>query len=115
MVFRVRGITVKDGHDDDAQLRSALSEAIISCLEGNERSALAVTVTVVPSCYGSTGRNKICLVDCRGGVPSFLRPTFEDPGHREFQMEMGGDDVIFDCHFFDLTQLSDATVPITAE
>jgi hypothetical protein len=56
------------------------------------------------------------LVRFRGGVPHFLHELRVDPFGR-WQIEMGQDDISFDCHFFGSTQLYalDDSKPVIAE
>lgn len=56
----------------------------------------------MPSCCDD--KEKVALVECRGGLPTFLSElTAESLG--ESQMEMGDTDINFDQPFFGFTQL----------
>jgi hypothetical protein len=95
----------------DATLKSAINKN----LSEEERLAVEVILTVVPSCYDST-LERVALVEFRGGVPSFLSELVANP-LGEWQMEMGNSDISFDCNFFGFTQLYAPTQeePVVAE
>lgn len=61
-------------------------------------------------------RGLSALVKFIGGTPTFLSHLERDPLGNH-QLEMDGDDITFDLHFFGFTQLYQTTQdkPITAE
>lgn len=59
-------------------------------------------MAIVPSCYSD--KEKVPLVECRGGLPAFLSELTTDLLW-ESQMEIGDTDINFDQHFFGFTQL----------
>jgi hypothetical protein len=116
-VFRVTGLSreLPDGDlKTDGNLRTALQEALDDNFTDDERSQIA-EITIVPSCYESD-KERVALVKFRGGVPHFLHELRVDP-LRDWQVEMGDDDINFDCHFFGFTQLyaPDDSEPVVAE
>jgi hypothetical protein len=62
------------------------------------------------------GETLSALVDFKGGNPEFLAQVDHYP-LGDWQVEMGGEDISFDCNFFDFTQLYATTPghPVTAE
>lgn len=111
-VFRVTGLS-REGPDEE--LKTALQEAISDNLTDEERSRIQAEITIVPSCYESDTQ-RVALVQFRGGVPQFLGELRVNPLD-DWQVEMGDDDINFDCHFFGFTQLyaSDENEPVAAE
>jgi hypothetical protein len=99
-VFRVTGLS-RDEADGD--LKTALQEVIDDSFTDDERSQIKAEITIVPSCYES-GTQRAALVHFRGAVPQFLHELRVDP-LGDWQVEMGDDDINFDCHFFGFTQL----------
>jgi hypothetical protein len=71
-------------------------------------------VTCIPSCDESPTSS--ALVEFKGGNPdSLLQLDYTPLG--DWQVEMGGEDINFDRHFFGFTQLypTDPDNPVTAE
>ncbi|OQE34388.1 hypothetical protein PENCOP_c018G06557 [Penicillium coprophilum] len=99
-VFRVTGLSREQ---PDGELKTALQEALNDNLTDDERSHLKAEITIVPSCYESD-TERAALVQFRGGVPQFLYELRVDP-LGDWQVEMGDNDINFDCHFFGFTQL----------
>ena len=92
-----------------------MQEALNENFTDDERSHIKAEITIVPSCYESDTQ-RVALVQFRGGVPQFLRELRVDP-LGDWQVEMGDDDINFDCHFFGFTQLyaPDDNEPVVAE
>ncbi|CAG7933712.1 unnamed protein product [Penicillium olsonii] len=111
-VFRVTGLS-RELLDED--LKTALHEALNNNFADDERSHIKAEITIVPSCYESD-TERAALVQFRGGVPQFLRELRVDP-LGDWQVEMGDNDINFDCHFFGFTQLytSDEKEPVVAD
>ncbi|KAJ5963046.1 hypothetical protein N7501_007987 [Penicillium viridicatum] len=111
-VFRVTGLSRKLLDED---LKTALHEALNNNFADDERSHIKAEIMIVPSCYESD-TERAALVQFHGGVPQFLRELRVDP-LGDWQIEMGDDDVNFDCHFFGFTQLyaSDENQPVVAD
>jgi protein SERAC1 len=109
-VFRATGLT-RDQLDED--LETSLRVAIDENLSEEEKSQIETKVTVLPSCYEGD-RERVALVQFRGGVPHFLS-ELRDNHLRDWQIEMGDTDVNFDCHFFGFTQLYALAEPVIAE
>ncbi|OAL53552.1 hypothetical protein IQ07DRAFT_502809 [Pyrenochaeta sp. DS3sAY3a] len=99
-VFRATGLPALRPDD---KLKEALKAAIDANLSENERSTITIQADIVPSCYDHDGQS-VALVEFGGGVPGFLAALTADP-LANLQMEMEGDDVNFDVHFFGFTQL----------
>jgi hypothetical protein len=99
----------------DGDLKTALQEVFDDSFTDDERSQIKAEITIVPSCYESDTQ-RVALVQFRGGVPQFLRELRVDP-LGDWQVEMGDDDINFDCHFFGFTQLyaTDDKKPVVAE
>jgi hypothetical protein len=117
-VFRVTGLLkeLPDGNlKTDEDLRTALQEALDDNLTDEERSQVKAEVTIVPSCYESD-IERAALVQFRGRMPEFLSELRVNP-LGDWQVEMGDDDINFDCHFFGFTQLyaPDENKPMVAE
>jgi hypothetical protein len=87
----------------DGDLETALQEAINDNFTDDERSHITAEIIIVPSCYASD-KERVALVRFRGGVPHFLHGLRVYP-LGDWQVEMGDDDINFDCHFFGFTQL----------
>jgi hypothetical protein len=111
-VFRVTGLSREL---PDADLTTALQEAINDNFTDDETSHIKTEITILPSCY-ENNTQRVALVQFRGGVPQFLRDLRADP-LGDWQIEMGDDDFNFDCHFFGFTQLyaPDGNGPVAAE
>jgi hypothetical protein len=111
-VFRVTGLS-RELTDED--LATALQMAINNNLTDDERSHVKADIAIVPSCYESDTQ-RVALVQFRDGVPEFLHKLRVDP-LENWQIEMGDDDINFDCHFFGFTQLyaPDDNKPVVAE
>ncbi|KAJ5745111.1 hypothetical protein N7520_010293 [Penicillium odoratum] len=111
-VFRVTGL-LREMTDGD--LTTTLQEAINDNSTDDEKSHIKVDVSIVPSCYESETQ-RVALVRFRGGVPQFLHELRVDP-LGDWQVEMGDDDLNFDCHFFGFTQLysPDEKEPVAAD
>lgn len=112
IAFRVTGLATD--RPDDA-LEVALTTAINDNLSEEERSVIEVAIAILPSCY-EYDRERVALVQFRGGVPKFLSELTVNP-LGDWQIEMGDADINFDCHFFGFTQLYAPTAgePVTAE
>src|SRR5215469_2671681 len=110
--FRVTGLTTD--RPDDA-LEAALKTTIDNRLSEEERSDIEIMIAILPSCY-DCDRERVALVQFRGGVPRFLSELIVNP-LGDWQTEMGDADINFDCHFFGFTQLYVPTAgePVTAE
>jgi hypothetical protein len=110
-VFRVTGLPASQPDDE---LATSLRAAIADNLAEDERTKLAVTTALVPSCYDN--EEKVALIEFHGGVPAFLSGLMVNP-LGDWQVEMGDTDLSFDCHFFGFTQLytPEADLPVTAE
>jgi hypothetical protein len=110
-VFRVTGLPALQ---PDEELAVSLEAAITDNLAEDERSKLAVTVAVLPSCYDDA--EKVALVEFHSGVPLFLSELVVNP-LGDWQVEMGDTDINFDQHFFGFTQLyiPEPDSPVTAE
>lgn len=110
-VFRVTGLHI-------GQLGDAI-EALKTAIDGNlseeERSTIKASLALAPSCYGDE-QARVALVEFDGGVPQFLSDLIKNP-LGEWQTDMGGTDIAFDCHFFGFTQLYVPVPghPVTAE
>ncbi|KAJ5963039.1 hypothetical protein N7501_007980 [Penicillium viridicatum] len=94
-VFRVTGL-LRERPDGD--LETTLQGTIDDKFADDERSHIKAEITIVPSCYESD-TERAALVQFRGGI------------------EMGDDDVNFDCYFFRFTQLYalDENKPVVAD
>lgn len=111
-VFRVTGMSREL---PDENLKTALQEALHDNFISDERLHIQTEITIVPSCYESDTQ-RVALVQFRGGVPQFLCELRVDP-LGDWQVEMGDNDINFDCHFFGFTQLyaPDNNEPVAAE
>jgi hypothetical protein len=98
-VLRVTGLAASQPDDE---LAAKLKTAINDNLENEEQSRINFNIAVVPSCYND--KERVALVECRGGLPAFLSDLGTDP-LAEWQVEMGDTDANFDQHFFGFTQL----------
>lgn len=99
-VFRVTGFS-RDRPDPD--LQTVLQEALQDHFTDDEKSQIEAEITIVPSCY-EADTQRVALIRFRGGIPQFLSSLRVDP-LGDWQVEMGGCDINFDCHFFGFTQL----------
>jgi hypothetical protein len=112
-IFRVTGLPA-DQPDD--VLKARLRAAIDGNLSEEERSQIVLVMTaIVPSCYDDE-REKVALLEFRGGFPNFLSELKANP-LGDWQVEMGDTDINFDWHFFGFTQLyaTEPREPVTAE
>jgi hypothetical protein len=98
-VLRITGLAASQ---PDEELTASLKAAISDKLTNEENSKIDIRVGIVPSCYNN--EEKVALVECRGGLPTFLSKLTADP-LAERQIEMGDTDINFDQHFFGFTQL----------
>jgi hypothetical protein len=112
IVFRVTGLGADQPNDE---LEAALKAVINRGLLEEEKSGINAITAIVPSCYDSE-REKVALVEFRGGVPKFLSKLVAHP-LEDWQTEMGDADINFDCNFFGFTQLyaTRPGEPVTAE
>lgn len=111
-VFRVTGLVTTQPDDvRDIVFKAAIQDNLLE----EEISRIQVVTVIVPSCYDEE-RERIALVDFRGGIPNFLSELIVDP-LGDWQVEMKDTDINFDCHFFGFTQLyaPEPDVPIAAE
>jgi hypothetical protein len=99
----------------DGDLKTALQEVLDDSFTDDERSRIKTEITIVPSCY-ENDTQRVAMVQFRGGEPQFLHELRVDP-LGDWQVEMGDDDINFDCHFFGFTQLyaPDDSEPVIAE
>lgn len=113
-VFRVTGLVTTQPDD---VLDTVLKAAIRDNLLKEEISRIQVITVIVPSCYDEE-RERIALVDFRGGIPNFLSELIVNP-LGDWEVEMKDTDITgnFDRHFFGFTQLyaPEPDVPIAAE
>jgi hypothetical protein len=111
-VFRVTGLSREQ---PDGDLKTALQGVLDDNFTHDERSQVKAEITIVPSCYESDTQ-RVALVQFRGGLPQFLRELRINP-LGDWQVEMGDDDINFDCHFFGFTQLyaPDENGPVATE
>ncbi|KAF2999044.1 hypothetical protein E8E15_000155 [Penicillium rubens] len=111
-VFRVTGLSRER---PDGDLETTLQEAIDDNFADDETSHIKPEIKIVPSCYESD-TERAALVQFRGGVPQFLAELRVNP-LGDWQIEMGDDDISFDCHFFGFTQLymPDGNKPVIAD
>lgn len=111
-VFRVTGLATTTPDD---VLDADLKAAVRSNLTEEEKSAIQFAIAILPSCYDEE-RERVALVEFRGGVPKFLSELVAHP-LEDWQIEMKDMDINFDSHFFGFTQLyaPKPDVPITAE
>lgn len=111
-VFRVTGLARER---PDRDLETSLQEALTDNFTDDERSQIKTEITIVPSCY-EVDTQRVALVQFRGGMPEFLAELRVNP-LGDWQVEMGDDDINFDCHFFGFTQLyaSGDNEPVVAE
>lgn len=109
-IFRVTGLETAQ-----PDVLDTLKATILDNLLEQERSRIQVVTAILPSCYDDE-REKVALVEFRGGVPSFLSKLEANP-LQDLQVEMGGTDINFDLHFHGFTQLyvPEPGVPIAAE
>ncbi|KAF3392458.1 hypothetical protein F1880_008921 [Penicillium rolfsii] len=111
-VFRVTGLSREQ---PDGDLKTALQGVLDDNFTHDERLQVKAEITIVPSCYESDTQ-RVALVQFRGGVPQFLQELRINP-LGDWQVEMGEDDINFDCHFFGFTQLyaPDENEPVAAD
>jgi hypothetical protein len=99
----------------DEDLRASLQKTLNENFTDEERSQIKTEITIVPSCY-DPDRERVALVQFRGGVPQFLSElTLNRLG--DWQVETEDSDISIDCHFFGFTQLytPDGKEPVIAE
>ncbi|OKP09888.1 hypothetical protein PENSUB_4719 [Penicillium subrubescens] len=98
-VFRVTGL-LRELPDED--LKTAVQEALNDNFTHDESK--------------SSDTQRVALVQFGGGVPQFLHELRVNP-LGDSQIEMGDEDINFDCHFFGFTQLytTDDKEPVVAE
>jgi len=98
-VFRVTGLPL-----DEAELdtKSKLLSKIQDFLTEDGQQRITVNIACIPSCDG--GQTSSALVEFKGGNPKFLSQLDREP-LTDWQVEMGDEDINFDCHFFGFTQL----------
>jgi hypothetical protein len=99
-VFRVTGLSRELG---DRDLKTAVQRALNDNFTDDERSHIRAEITIVPSCYESD-TERAALVQFRDGIPRFLHELRVEP-LGDWQVEVGDNDINFDCHFFGFTQL----------
>ena len=99
-VFRVTGLSRAFS---DRDLQAALQETLNDNFTDNEKSQIQTRIAIVPSCY-EADTQRVALVQFGGGVPQFLSELIANP-FGDWQVEMGGNDINFDCHFLGFTQL----------
>jgi hypothetical protein len=111
-VFRVTGLSRKLL---DKDLATAVQEALADDFANDERSHIKADITILPSSYEGDIQ-RVALVQFRGRVPQFLHGLRVDP-LGDWQVEIGDDDINFDCHFFGFTQryALDENEPVVAE
>ena len=110
-VFRVTGLPADKAELD---VKSTLTQTIRGLLTEDERRRVEVSVNCIPSCDESPTSS--ALVEFKGGNPDFLSQLDNTP-LGDWQVEMGGEDINFDRHFFGFTQLYTTALdnPVTAE
>src|SRR3984957_354885 len=94
-VFRVTGLPADQ---PDNALKARLKAAIDGNLSEEERSQILVMTAIVPSCYDNE-REKVALLEFRGGFPNFLSELKANP-LGDWQVGMGDTDINFDRNFF---------------
>ncbi|KAL5360968.1 hypothetical protein BJX96DRAFT_77056 [Aspergillus floccosus] len=94
-VFRVTGLSREL---PDNVLKTALQEILHDYFADDERSQIQTEITIVPSYYESDIQ-RVALVQFRGGMPRFLDELRVNP-LGDWQVEIGDDNISFDCHFF---------------
>ncbi|KAJ5366097.1 hypothetical protein N7541_000038 [Penicillium brevicompactum] len=111
-VFRVTGLSRER---PDGDLETTLQETIDDNFADDETSHIKAEIKIVPSCCESDTQ-RVALVRFRGGTPQFLAELRVNP-LGGWQIEMGDDDINFDCHFFGFTQLyaPDENKPVIAD
>ncbi|KUL81720.1 hypothetical protein ZTR_09466 [Talaromyces verruculosus] len=111
-VFRVTDLS---RNLPDENLQASLQKACNANFTDEERSQIKTEITIVPSCYDAD-RERVALVQFRGGVPRFLSELTLNP-LGDWQVEMEDSDISFDCHFFGFTQLysPDGKEPVVAD
>ncbi|CAG8221500.1 unnamed protein product [Penicillium salamii] len=111
-VFRVTGLSREQ---PDRDLKTALQEALNDNFADNKRSHIKAEIMIMPLCY-ENDVERAALMQFRSGVPQFLCELKVDP-LGDWQIEMGDDDINFDCHFFGFTQLyaPDENKPVIAD
>jgi hypothetical protein len=98
-VLRVTGLSASQ---PDEELAASLKATINNKLTDKGKAKPNIKVDVVPSCYDD--KDKVALLECCGGLPTFLSALEVNP-LGEWQTEMGNTDINFDQHFFGFTQL----------
>ena len=96
-VFRVTGLPVDKAVLD---IKSTLTQTIRDLLTEDERQQVEVSITCIPSCDESLTLS--VLVEFKGSNPDFLSQLDHTP-LGDWQVEIGGKDINFNCHFFSFT------------
>jgi hypothetical protein len=111
-VFRVRGLPAVELE----HAKSSLTAIIDKQLSEEEKQTIKSQVTIVPSC-DDNGETLTGLVDFKDGIPDFLSELASNPlGDLPVEIGDGADDISFDRHFHEFTQLySTKDNAITAE
>lgn len=99
-IFRVTGLS-RDQSDE--VLESTLKDTLLENFTTEERSQIRAEVAILPSCYDSI-QERVALVQFRDSIPHFLDDLIAKP-LGDWQVEMGDNDINFDCHFHGFTQL----------
>ncbi|GES65447.1 hypothetical protein ATEIFO6365_0010037300 [Aspergillus terreus] len=86
----------------DENLQASLQKPLNDNFTHGETSQIKPEITIVPSSYDPE-RERVALVQFRGGVPQFLSELTSSP-LGDWQVEMEDSDISFDCHFFGFTQ-----------
>jgi hypothetical protein len=94
----------------ELDVQSTLAQAIHHLLSDDEQQRLEVRIACIPSC--DERKTSSALVEFKGGDPRFLAQLDRDP-LGDWQIEMGGEDINFDRHFFGFTQLYPALPSFT--
>lgn len=109
-VIRVTGLA-RNG--SDASVDTSFQETLHENFTDEEKQQIRTDITILPSCY-DPDRERVALVQFRGGVPQFLSELTSNP-LGDWQVEMGDRDINFDRHFFGMTQLYTVEEPVIAE
>jgi hypothetical protein len=108
-IFRITGLPI--GPEDETI--SSLKEALQQHASSSELQRLG-KITVVPSCYDD--QTSVVLLEWKGETPNFLSSLVTSP-LSSWEIELGDEDISFDRHFFEFTQLYNTVSeqPINAE
>jgi hypothetical protein len=74
-VFRVTGLS---RNQSDETLEKSLQNTFNDNFTNEERSQIQSSIAILPSCYGPD-RERVALVQFRGGVPQFLSELIMNP------------------------------------